>query len=219
MELIEFEWFRCRAGYRLVSERIGDDDGLFIESIGGDYETYRPAEHSALFQEFADASPTAEGMLEFIKKFGHLEAPRTRPLDAPKTPIPWGKIQMSVGGEIERHADLRKAISFFEADDLDRLVEYYNSDPVPSWIRGRGIRPKLRANSRKKLQFVLEPSSLYQFLWLQFAEYATTADVELLRCEWCKTPFLVGPGTGRRDTAKFCSNACKAAEFRSRRAG
>ena len=42
------------------------------------------------------------------------------------------------------------------------------------------------------------------------------SDTELISCEHCKSPYVVGTGTGRRNTAKYCSRKCKVAAFRAR---
>ena len=44
----------------------------------------------------------------------------------------------------------------------------------------------------------------------------TQPGVKLFSCDRCGKPFQVGPGTKRRCTAKYCSNACKVAACRAR---
>jgi hypothetical protein len=213
MNVLEFEWSRCRDGYRIRAQPKprSRESALIIESASANYELYRPTEFPALFQVFADAPSTPEGILDFTNKYGGLGSgglPLFMHTD-------FKSEEIFIDEALLRQEHLRRAIALADVGDWDALAELYNSDYGPFPMRG-AIRTKLRPKPHAKPELVYEPTSLGQFLWLQFGQYVT-ADAKLLRCECCKTPFLVGPGTGRRDTAKFCSNACKAADFRSRR--
>jgi hypothetical protein len=73
---IDFEWFRCRDGYRLVprgSVRCGDPPMDRIVASSDRTETYRPFDHfDSLYKEFAKVK-TADDLLGFVKRFGLLE--------------------------------------------------------------------------------------------------------------------------------------------------
>jgi hypothetical protein len=123
----------------------------------------------------------------------------------------WASLATDLGGVLAHHAALCRAIDRFQAGDLSGLAQHYNA--------GWGLlRTELRPQADDDVTVVFVPSSLIQFLWLQLALHAAS-NAKLRRCEHCSNPFRVGTGTGRRDTAKFCSNACKVAAFRQRHGG
>jgi hypothetical protein len=200
MDLIDFRWWRCVDGYRLRFDE-ANPSGL-IEAVSEQLERYRPEAFPALFRHFADTPPTGRGMLHFADRFGLLGAIRLGPF-----------LSIDLAGTLERQRVLRRAIKLFEAGDFSGLAEYYNQN-----VPGGRIQVELRAQPTGKIAPVFVPQSLIAFLWLQFALHAAS-EAKLFRCERCGTPFRVGTGTGRRDTAKFCSNACKVAAFRGRQRG
>jgi len=197
MNLIEFEWGRCIDGYRVVKDSRGDQDVIAVSTR---FELYRPVEFPVLFQTFADTPADVGGALNFVNKFGALGG--------------LGNIRQ--GNEqfhsfIEFQSSLRQAIDLAQAADWAGLIECYNKN---QFGRGR-LNSQLCHQPFGKVALVFVPTNLIQFLWLQFALHVGS-DAKLLRCERCGAPFRVGTGTGRRDTAKFCSNACKVAAFRGR---
>jgi hypothetical protein len=210
MDLIEFEWERCIDGFR-INYFDGDDPwdkygGL--ESASSRFERYRPTEFPALFQQFADVPHSTEGMGDFANRFGLLEMGRVTP-STKHTLASTLVYQILV-----HHRALRWAISRFEAGDGLALAHLYNENRDLDIGR---LRTELRPQSSGKISLVFVPFSLIQFLWLQFALHVTSG-AKLLRCERCNLPFPCGSGTGRRETAKFCSNRCKVASFRKRNA-
>jgi hypothetical protein len=218
MNLIEFEWIRSPGAYSIVMvpEIPGDPPEPGLSTEGEKYfETYRPTEFPVLFQQFADRPATAEGMRDFFNEFGPLEWREKRRSPFSFRPQPgWRehRFELFVGVLLTQHNLLREAIDLFRAGNLSAVAQGFNQ-----WGWGR-LRPELRPGADGKLAMVLVPSSLLQFLWFQFAQYAGS-DAKLFRCEQCNQPFLVGTGTGRRSQAKYCSNACKLAAFRQRRGG
>jgi hypothetical protein len=199
MEMIEFEWGRCIDGYRI------SQDGENIEPISRRFEKYRPMSFPVLFQDFIDIPPEGQGALDFSNKFGTLGGAVGR-----------YNISESLYLFLLRQEHLRQAIKLSESADWPALVDLFNTDKYGTFTRGF-LTPRLRHQPRGKVVLVFEPTNLIQFLWLQFALHLGSG-AKLLRCERCGSPFTVGTGTGRRETAKFCSNACKVAAFRNRHA-
>ena len=197
MNLIEFEWGRCIDGYRVVKD---GDAGQDVRAVSTRFEVYHPAEFPVLFQIFADTSADEDGALNFVNKFGALGGLRS---------IMQGN--EPVHNFLKLQTCLRQAIDLAQAADWASLVERYNTN---QFGRGR-LDSQLRHQPLGKVALVFIPTNLIQFLWLQFALHVGS-DAKLLRCEKCGAPFRVGTGTGRRETAKFCSNACKVAAFRGR---
>ena len=228
MELIDFAWVRCvdGDGFRIVPRQKrarkppawtkdprvitlprwtveGAPDAALATIGRRQFELYRPAHFPALYQKLADLPATATAMCDFFNQFGPLE------FGGGGSPLAGlAYLATDLGGVLAHHAALCRAIDQFKVGDLSGVVQRYNA----GWGQ---LRTELRLQADGNVAVVFVPSSLIQFLWLQFALYAAS-DAKLLRCEQCGTPFLVGTGTGRRETAKFCSNACKVAAFRTR---
>jgi hypothetical protein len=220
MEIIEFEATRCLDRYRIrpapKRARPRHDGRLvempqwtvpgapeaYIEACSGRFERYNPIRISGLFRIFADAPATAEGMRDFAGEFG----------------LPWDAddgsgnvVAADVGPLLAHRAALRAALDRLDAGNATALADSFSR----YWGR---VRLALRPAPEGTVELVLRPLNLIQAMWLQLGLHAASR-AKLLRCEHCGTPFRVGTGTGRRDTAKFCSDACKSAAYRARHEG
>jgi hypothetical protein len=204
--MIEFEWERCIDGFR-ISYPNGKDGAL--ESASRRFERYRPTEFPALFQQFADMPRSAEGMRDFANGFGLLNG-------GARPPSKTTYAATLVYPLLTDHRALCAAITRFEAGEAVTLTQLYNRDRGGDKGLGQ-LRTELRSHPDGKISLVFVPSSLIEFLWFQFALHVAS-DAKLLRCERCGLPFPVGTRTGRRATARFCSNPCKVASFRKRHA-
>jgi hypothetical protein len=228
MQIIAFEWARCLEGYTIVPRQKllkeppawtrvpkvvplprwtakGAPDAALATAGKQPFEHYRPTGFPALFQRFADMPATAGGMCEFFNNFGPLEMPGGKLPTGPRYHA------TDLGGVLAHHAALRRALERFQDHDLPGLAKRYN-------VGWGSLRVELQPSPRGKVVFTLLPSSLIQFLWLQFALHAAS-DATLLRCVRCGVAFQAGPGTGRRNSAMYCSNACKTGAYKARRAG
>lgn len=218
MDYIDFEWERCIDGYRLTEDRTD------VLSVSNRAEKYRPTAFPTLFRVFADQPATAEGALDFIGKFGLLGHYTVKNYKAGGVIISKegltaadtedGRFEKYINEPvayfIEAQRSIKDAICLFENKDLVGLVKAFNRD----FTAGQ-LRPRLRDRPFGRVALVFRPITLLQFMWLQFGMFTGSGN-RLLRCERCNAPFIVGAGTGRRETAKFCSNACKVAAFRAR---
>jgi hypothetical protein len=201
MELIDFEWWRCSDGYR--------PDRRGVESASKRFERYRPLETPALFAKFAKDTPaSADDMLGFCNRFGLLERAGP-PLSPLQTPTYEGVILDSL---LRPHAAMRHAVKLFERGNTTELIRRCNEEGLA------GARIELRKDRNGKLGLRLVPADLIRAMWMQFALHACS-DAHLFSCERCGGPFQVGSGTGRRSTAKYCSNGCKVAAFKARMQG
>jgi hypothetical protein len=68
-----------------------------------------------------------------------------------------------------------------------------------------------------QFEFSLVPVTLLACMWFQCARMLTDSP-DFRSCEWCRTWFEVSLD-GRRQSAKFCKDACKVAAYRARKAG
>jgi len=224
VDLVKFEWTRCLDGYEIRFDRdqpCGSEPKKEIVAKSEKVELYRPTEFPGLFQLFADKPANTEGMHEFAEGFGLLEgADREFIVE-----------RADLNVMLKHQAAMRHALELFDQGKSGELVIAFNNG---GWGNLRieldydgGYRPLLPTDLSKRHQLrlvapslssVLVPASLVQFMWLQIAMYAQS-NVTLMRCDRCGSPFIVGTGTGRRSTAKFCGNACKVAAFRQRHGG
>jgi hypothetical protein len=206
VELVDFRWWVCRDGYDL--EQKGRRN--FLTSASDQFEGRRSLQLPNLFSIFADGTPaTAKGMQEFCSRYGVPYggrpdmAPSGRPL----------RVSVDVDELLNHQRRFRRAVNLLRKGDVSELAKLWNSS------HGSGvIRTELRVGPNERLEMVFAPPDLIQAMWLQFAQFACS-QAQLFRCQRCGKPFQVGTGTGRRRTAKFCSNACKVAAFRERHAG
>lgn len=229
MDLVDFKWWRCIDGYRLKQTKpalwtprgrieidreervsLGNEPvRLGLESASDRFEQYEPFKISGLFTIFAEDTPaTPEGMQAFCNKFGLLGGGRPDLASVKGKPK---NVSVVVDDLLALHREFRRAVDLYRHGDLAGVANYWNSTHWPASIR-TGLRVE-----HGKIEMMFEPPGLIQAMWLQFA-FKVCADTKLLRCERCGTPFAVGTGTGRRKTSKFCSNACKVAAFKRRRA-
>jgi hypothetical protein len=226
MEIIEFEATRCLDGYRIRPARkqaqprpdirgirwvempqwtVPGAPEAYIEACSARFERYDAIRISGLFRIFADAPETAEGMRDFAAKFGI-------PADSSDDRGSGSNVIAALVGPLLAHrAALRAALDRLDAGDATALVDRF----ARYWGR---VRIALRPKPEGGVEPVLVPFNLVQAMWLQLGLHAAS-EAKLLRCERCGMPFRAGAGTGRRDTAKYCSNACKVAAFRKRHDG
>jgi hypothetical protein len=229
MEIVDFEWWRHSDGYELDSaptppprrrprwwpKRMVDVRPQYertferyrhyaIRSKSGRLEPYRPLnEFPALFDIFSRKPRTPKGMLDFCNKFGLLEGHYRNVT---------GKlinVATACNPMLYHHSLMHEAVLAFELKQVDKAITLCNSY---SLAKG-AIR--LHRNSNGAISIALLPENLIQAMWIQLALHIASG-TRLLQCEHCSTPFIVGTGTGRRNTAKYCSNACKLAAFKKR---
>ena len=205
MELVDFEWRRCRDHHQIVpAEPPLSEFGKLIggrplperiEPCSHSAEIYRPlSTNPALFKDFANREHSRGGMLEFCNAFGLLDR----------------STFVSIEDALEAHAKMHFALNQFEVGDPSKLIELFE---VFEFAR---TSIKLRPKEGGRVSWVLEPDSLLHAMWLQFGLHAESEGV-LLKCQWCGKPIRVGTGTKRRNTSRYCSNACKVAAYKLRK--
>jgi endogenous inhibitor of DNA gyrase (YacG/DUF329 family) len=231
MDAIDFKWLHSPGAFRVMhtgaeprqpsrrkhSWQPGPPGQPYFGTEGRKwFDLYAPTEIPALFQKFADAPHTAEGMCDFFNAYGPLDLAgdrRSNPLSYPQRSLSAGLWGCSFGlrEPLAEHVAFRHAVKLHEEGDLSALVELFN--------RGWGqLQTELRLRGGSKIEIVFTPTNLIHFIWLQFSLFVASG-AKLLRCERCSEPIVVGSGTGRRETSKFCSNRCKTADFKERREG
>jgi hypothetical protein len=193
--VLELDWVRDPKGYRLVE--IGRPKRLLVVRNGKgrepkDFEHYQPLiVTDSLFNIFANTATTAQGVLEFVQRFG---------------PLTWN------GWFAEEGEDVNLAIS--DASHMRQLLSYVSGaqrrEHLPfsphqatrlSFMQAQVIwDPAMKAP-----KWEIRPSSLLDALWLQLGQ-ALTSGAQIHQCHHCGKWFETGRGAGRRLDAKFCSD-------------
>ncbi len=164
---------------------------LHIYRRGGELDRYRPLDaFDSLFAMFAKLR-TSDDVLDFVERFG----PLTRDgLDADKGELVEGVLA---------HADTLRDLFFFSTGDRARRAAVLAGLQVNPFAEME-VTLELDAGS-EDLKLRLRPTSLLDALWLQAVQHLSSG-ATVRQCQHCSQWFEVGPGTGRRLDAKFCSD-------------
>ncbi|HEV3194234.1 MAG TPA: hypothetical protein VGY54_27200 [Polyangiaceae bacterium] len=220
-DVIDFVWWRCLDGYEAVPTRrrgqgrrsasIGS--GMGMRSKSRRFEPYEPCKvpSSALFRTVVDFPRTPDGMVSLSNAYGLIND--TKYEGQRGTPTSEATLLDEL---TTQHVALANAIALLERGRRQELVQYFNR----SWgDRSWGVcRHELRLDPDGRIYRVLVPRNLIHALWMQFAAHVES-DAKLVRCGRCGQWFRTGTGMGRRDTAKWCSKACKQAAWAAKQGG
>ncbi len=202
---IELDWTRDPKGYRLAETgrpkmlrivRNGTGKGL------ENFPPFQPLSTDSLFEIFANIATTAEGALNFVRRYGPLTA---EGWDAGE-PVSLVTFHAEYMREVLRvWAGKRKQLRIpirrsQKAAGLPLVVHPDDAGPSSSLDAKVVWDPLVRT-----LKWELRPKALLDALWLQLGQ-ALTSDVQIRQCEHCGDWFEAGRGTGRRQDAKFCSD-------------
>lgn len=77
-------------------------------------------------------------------------------------------------------------------------------------IRDVQLTPAVRVIGNKCALAILHPATLLQYMLMEIV-IASANGADLAACENCTDLFFTGYATGRRNTARFCSDKCRAA--------
>jgi hypothetical protein len=219
---IDFEWRRdpTGTGFRLAAAedaisfptQSAEGTTIFAASVyifatparhqrivhrGKRLTSYRPLEkYPDLFRHFGASATTAQGALDFVNRFGPLTQAGLKADGGDNVTVVTFHAKQ-IGGLLTAYARGDKAA-------MAKMI-----GPKGKEIGGSDlgtIKPKLvfdAAGDAPELRLTVE--NLLTALWLQVA-LTLTDKVNLRACQHCHTLFKVGPGTGRRADAKFCSD-------------
>lgn len=206
----DFEWYRDPDGYQIVMSGEPDcPNGLLRHPMGirvmpsnlreqplrivrhGDRtDRYRPLDQfDALYKVFV-AVRTPTQLLDFVEKFG---------------PITEGGLDPEIGDPVD--------FALVHVEAMQEFLSY-----CADGRSGRAILVETQANPIAEMAVALvfdpisgfpnirlKPKSLLDAMWLQLG-LAASGDAPIRSCRFCGTWFTVGPGTGRRLDAAFCSD-------------
>jgi hypothetical protein len=194
--LIYLSWERDAAGYELLpAVEAKPGEGLIGSSArpsriiprGGQLIRYAPLEAERLYSRFASVK-TPDELLSFVDKFG---------------PLTEGGRDKALGDDVSFILDHAKTFR-------DWLGNQQDNQSLARWVSADGLhiaRLEIKlvqdpASGGVRLQY--RPPSLLSALWLQLMQRVTGAR-PYRECLDCGLWFEVGPGSGRRQDAKFCS--------------
>jgi hypothetical protein len=158
-----------------------------IFHLGGNLRSYHPLRtFPKLHRQFAEEVQSDQSLLAFIGKFGPLTLGGLDPVTGEIVPF------------LLEHASSMRG---FLALPREELVERIRLDRLK--LLPLDTTMIVDAETRS-LQLSLTPPDLLCALWLQLGQYFD--GTERRQCLYCKELFEVGPGKGRRQDAKFCSD-------------
>jgi hypothetical protein len=143
----------------------------------------------ALYERFA-AARGVEGMKAFAEKYGLLRRGNREGID----------------DMLALRRAVRKLLAAKKADAWDKARTWFKDFPEAARLTA-----KIGEDEAGRPQLEFEPRDLFGFMVAQLVQdWATGATYR-----WCDRPgcdefFYYGPGTGRRETARYCSPKCQA---------
>jgi len=191
--------------YLLASDDEAHGPTFFLVPRCDEVRRYRPLDgNPGAFLEFAKTECNPGGVLKFANRFGLLDSR--------------GDVE-TLAGWYASIREMYEAVVLWRdcqrAHDLSRLVSVFNERQENSGFIGPAgsLTAFLgKTDDPARLALRLEPPTLLEALWLQFA-MAVSGNTNFRKCDWCDEWFAYGTGTGRRNTAKFCKPACRQAAF------
>jgi hypothetical protein len=208
---IDFEWFRCRDGYRLVprgSVRCGDPPMDRIVASSDRTETYRPFDHfDSLYKEFAKVK-TADDLLGFVKRFGLLEEGPEYDADFYQgdegEPV-LGGVSEYEGNSVPKY--LTQARLFREF----LLRKESGPKAVAAFFRsqngGMAIPLTLVADPSTGVEFAVTPRDLIHGLKFQLAQSLIGSTI-IRACRWCGGLFEAGAAAKVRKKVRKDATFC-----------
>lgn len=214
-DIFHFEWQVDQSGYEIVSaeddppaiERPAFEEdppiggNWYIKRKGGPLRAYRPRESApGLARQFASLPRQPQALLDFANNFGLL-----------------GVVDAEHPGE----AGLWWYDNIFEMGLVVRDIDSGNKRAMASaFTKYVAPRMTVRIEVPPKGHPALKvaPLDLISAMWLQIAGEITN-ETKFRKCLWCPTWFSYGPGTGRKDTKRFCSDRCRKGWNRQQNSG
>jgi hypothetical protein len=208
---IDFEWFRCPDGYRLVprgSLRRSDPPDDRIVARSDRTAAYRPFDHfDSLYKEFAEVK-TADDLLGFVKRFGLLEKGPEYEADFYQ-----GDEGEPVFGGVSEYEGISVPGYLTQARLFREFLLRKEKGPkaVAAFFRSRnfgiGISLKVVADPSTGVEFAVTLPDLIYGLKFQLAQSLMGSTI-IRACRWCGGLFEVGAGAKVRKKMRKDSTFC-----------
>ncbi|MCH7775749.1 MAG: hypothetical protein IH878_04295 [Gemmatimonadetes bacterium] len=224
--LLWLEWQRAAKGYSICEpvpdffdigkDREVDEGDCFLKANSKKTVNYRPMEKfPGLFMEFAHTEQTPAGVQQFANRHGLLwKLFEEMDGEDPVRIHDWCRYIRQMGNAVEIWEKQR------ENGNIGDLIQVFSdqtefSRAMTTQIRVRAdicLRP---VDDPMRAALYLRPVSLHGAMWAQLME-AMADNAQLRRCAQCPSWIIYGPKTGRRESAKFCSSACRRAAWKAK---
>ena len=218
MIIFTLKWPVDQEGYR-IERRAPVTTGAMIsrhggyDSIvrkGGPMSEYEPLQVPGLWRRLAETKKTPQGALDFVGKYGFLHRKNVK---------------------AETFADIKEAIEtarvlsvLYDKNDWVRVADRLNEASRDSLFSLGGIGRlgivfhAEQGAERPDLKF--RPGSLWSAILVQYLD-DMSGGAKMRKCigPGCPEWFKFGPGTGRRETARYHSPTCQQAHAYMKRKG
>ena len=211
MEIFDLQWSVDSEGYRIERKPpvttgtiLGRHDGYdVIVRNGGPLTEYEPFKIDCLWQRLAKAKKSTRGALDFVSQYGFLDREKADEMEVSKITEAIGTARQLVvlndkndWKTVADRLDAAGQNSLFGIGGVGRLGVLLTADPGAA-------RPALR----------FRPGSLLSAILVQYLD-DVTGGAELRECArpGCTEWFKYGPGTNRRETARYCTPKCQKAD-------
>jgi hypothetical protein len=214
--LIDFEWFRCPEGYRLVhasetARARGEPPGSYpdcdwIVPNSDERIPYRPLDRYDMLCNVFAGIKTPNDLLKFVELYGPLTTTSTQWGDS--VPELLRHVQYFRGLLHYKQLGSRKLGSFFvsmkRAGLLSAGVTVSRDADLREFSQLIGTID-LVADKAKGVRLRISTDFLIAALWWQLGQKLSGNSI-VRECRHCGTLFEAGPGTNRRGDATFCCN-------------
>ena len=222
--LLWLEWERCSKGYSICEpvpdifdtgkDREIDEGYCFLKVKSKKTVSYRPMEKfPGLFMEFAHTEQTPAGVQQFANRHGLLWGLMEEMQGEDPVRIhDWCRYIRQMGNAVERWEEQR------ESGNIGDLIQVFSDRSELSLAMTTELRIKADIYLRPvddplRAALFFRPFTLHGAMWAQLMQ-AMADNAQLRRCAQCPSWIIYGSGTGRRESAKFCTSACRRAAWK-----
>jgi hypothetical protein len=203
---LDFEWFRCPDGYRLIPD--GPEPMGRIVASSDRTDAYRPFDKfDSLYREFAKVK-TADDLLGFVKRFGLLEESPEYEADFDQgdegEPI-FAGVSEYEGNSVPKYitqARLFREFLLRKENGPKAVAAFFRSHKF-----GIGSSLTLVADPSTGLEFAVTPHDLIHGLKFQLAQSLIGSTI-IRACRWCGGLFEAGAGAKVRKKVRKDSTFC-----------
>lgn len=206
MYRILLSWERCPDGIEIVDFGPQDDEGALRPH--GKWWSCRSERREPVQYDISNLEDPIvirfinarddESMCQFLGRFGIINRLVDSSTNKPASKVPCEGVK-------KRQEEFLNLLYLITADVYDRVNVNLS------------LSVSLQFSSSKPNTLALRPNSLSDFMMTELASIAVNG-ARPTECQHCGTVFITGPLTGRRSHAMFCSDRCRVAAMRKRKA-
>ena len=190
---------------------LAGDLGPSIVRKGNSFDVRQPLKLPGLCRKMAEYPKTPEGALKLVSTYGFLFSRNAR-----------SERVSDICGAIETARDL---VAATDAKEWQRIADWLaragssNEHFIHGGIGKLGVQLSI-PDGEARPDLRLRPANLYHAALVQlFEEVSSGRPLRPCKRPGCSEWFTYGPGTVRRETARYCSTRCKDAHTYLKRKG